>query len=475
MMYSGFPEVDQQERFEKAAPIESGAIRVSPEAAYNKLRWMGPPEGLEISMLDGRPAYRFRVGSELGTIFADTGDVLAEVTEDFALREAAHWTVQAAERARLEGVIREPDQWTVSAEYRALRPLFRFSWPDGEQVYVSARSGEVVQHTTSRTRLAAYFGAIPHWLYWTPLRKNGRRWYRAVVWSSSALVCVGILGLLVGVSMFSVTGRYRHRGRPSGVPYVGPKRWHMILGLVFGLLSCTWAFSGLLSMEPFEWLTGSQEAASKVDAALRPGAVRLDAFAAKPPAAALGQAGVPVKRMEFVSFDGRGYYVIWSSVHRSRIVPVQGEPMDQFDVADILKVVREASQPAIVEEARVIDRYDAYYLDRHNEHPLPALLVRLNDAAQSAFYVDLKTARLVEAYDRRSRWNRWLYHGLHSWNLPWLYSHRPAWDAVMILLLLGGLALGVTAGVLAFQLVGSRPAARNGRKIPSHDASANLS
>jgi len=95
----------------------------------------------------------------------------------------------------------------------------------------------------------------------------------------------------------------------------------------------------------------------------------------------------------------------------------------------ILKAVREASQPTTVEEARVVGRYDAYYLDPHGQHPLPAFLVRLNDAARSAFYVDLKTARLVEAYDRRSRWNRRLYHGLHSWNLPWLYSHRPAWDA----------------------------------------------
>jgi len=43
--------------------------------------------------------------------------------------------------------------------------MFLFSWPDGEQVYVSARNGEVVQHTTRETRLAAYIGAIPHWLY----------------------------------------------------------------------------------------------------------------------------------------------------------------------------------------------------------------------------------------------------------------------------------------------------------------------
>ena len=475
MLYSGFPEVTEEEWFEKAARIEPGAIRVSPEIAYHKLGWAGVPDTVEISVLDGRPVYRFRAERDRGIVFADSGDVLSAVTRDFALRVAARWTRQAGERARLEGPISEPDQWTVSGEYRALRPLFKFSWPDGEQAYVSAQSGEVVQHTTSETRLAAYFGAIPHWLYWTPLRKNGRQWYRVVVWLSSALVCLGLLGLLLGIWMFSPSGRYRVHQKPSRVPYAGQKRWHMILGLSFGLLSCTWAFSGLLSMEPFAWLSGSPEVASKVDAALR-GGVRLETFAGKSPAAALEQAGIETKRVEFVLFDGRPYYLIRNSAQASRIVPVQGEPMDQFDSPGILKVVRDASQPAAVVEARVVSQYDAYYLDRHNQHPLPALLVRLNDQARSAFYVDLKTARLVEAYDRRSRWNRWLYHGLHSWNLPWLYSHRPAWDVLMMVLLLGGLALGVTGGVLAVQVVARMSwfAARNGRKISSPEGTAKL-
>jgi hypothetical protein len=331
--------------------------------------------------------------------------------------------------------------------------MFLFSWPDGEQVYVSARNGDVVQHTTRETRLAAYFGAIPHWLYWTPLRKNGRQWFRVVVWSSSALVCAGLLGLLVGAWMFSPDGSYQHHGMSSRVPYTGQKRWHMILGLVFGLMTCSWAFSGLLSMEPFEWLSGNREVAGKVDAALRGAVIPLEAFAAETPGAALDRAGMEAKRIELVSFDGRPYYLIRNSPRISRIVAVEGAAIDEFDRADILRIVKEATEPAMVEEARVVSRYDAYYLDRHGRHPLPAFLVRLQDAGRSVFYVDLKTARLVEAYDQPSRWNRWLYHGLHSWNFLWLYNHRPAWDAVVIVLVTGGLALGVSAVILAVQLV----------------------
>ena len=69
------------------------------------------------------------------------------------------------------------------------------------------------------------------------------------------------------------------------------------------------------------------------------------------------------------------------------------------------------------------------------------------------YYIDPKSARIVQGYNSHSRWNRWLYHGLHSMNLPWLYKYRPAWDIVVILLLLGGGSLSVTALLLAWNVV----------------------
>jgi hypothetical protein len=50
--------------------------------------------------------------------------------------------------------------------------------------------------------------------------------------------------------------------------------------------------------------------------------------------------------------------------------------------------------------------------------------------------------------------SRWLYHGLHSLDFPWLYDHRPLWDIVVIALMIGGTALSVTSLVLAWQVLG---------------------
>lgn len=450
MMYWGFPEVSQRERLSKAEVLTPAAIRISPGTAYSSLGWDLPPEDVRVVMMDGRPVYRFQSGRNQSVVYADTGDRLISVSQATALHVAAQWTGHSAIDAHFDGSLHKADQWTVSGEYNALRPLLKFSWPDGQQVYVSEQNGEVVQHTTRRTRLAAYLGAIPHWLYWTPLRENANRWYKIVVFLSALATGGSFLGLVIGCWMYSPNRRYKFRNRASRIPYSGSKRWHMVLGLVFGAVACTWSFSGLLSLGPFDSLAGRNEPPVDVNAALRGKPIRLDAFASKSPAAAIEEAAHQAKELDLLYFNGAPHYLARQSPEVSSIIPVHGNSSEQFDAARVISLV---SKNAPLAEARVLNHYDAYYLDRNGEHPLPALLIRLNDPSHSQYYIDLKTAHIVEAYDDRSRWNRWLYHGLHSWNLPWLYDHRPAWDIFVLGLLLGGIALSITAVMLAFKVL----------------------
>jgi hypothetical protein len=76
-----------------------------------------------------------------------------------------------------------------------------------------------------------------------------------VIWSSGIGTVVAVLGIAVGVLMYSPRRRYRSAGLPASIPYQGQKRWHMILGLVFGVAAATWAFSGMHSMDPFSFST----------------------------------------------------------------------------------------------------------------------------------------------------------------------------------------------------------------------------
>src|SRR5262249_14248118 len=160
------------------------------------------------------------------------GDEQVIVPPQMMARAAANWTGQPAVAAQIEQIT-EPDQWTLEGGRRGL-PLTKYSWSNGEQVYISD-SGEVAQYTTTQSRFWAYLGAIPHWLYFTPLRKHGPEWSKVVIWSSGLGTVAALMGIAIGIWMYSPRKRYRYAGAPTGIPYRGQKRLHTIFGLVFGL------------------------------------------------------------------------------------------------------------------------------------------------------------------------------------------------------------------------------------------------
>ena len=461
MMYWEFPSVGVADRLERAADLDASKIAVSPAAAYAQLDLDGPPPQIRLRTFDGRPAYRFRFRGEDTIVYADTGEQQIDVSRDMVDRAATAWTRQPVTAAQVHPVD-AVDQWTVQGQFLNLSPLWKYSWPNGEQVYVSQATGEVVQYTTTASRLGAYVGAIPHWLYFTPLRKHGESWSRVVIWSSGIGTFSAILGVVIGIWMYSPSKRYRSAGVPTSIPYRGQKRWHMVFGLVFGIAAATWAFSGMLSMDPFPTQTGGQAAALRpglapsIPQALR-GQMALDAFAAKPPREALSQlAGAHVKELELTTFAGQPIYLATLAGGETRIVPVDGAPRAEFDRQRIIDVVTNAAQPAGVAEIRVLDQYDAYYLDRRRQRPLPVILARLNDSGQSRYYIDPKTSRVVANYNSGNWVSRWLYHGLHSFDFPWLYNYRPLWDIVVITFMVGGTALCVTSLILAWRVLGRK-------------------
>jgi hypothetical protein len=438
--------------------LDASKILLSPPQASAKLKNDSPPAAAQLVTFDERPAYRFCFGlGDASIVYANDGHVQEDFPPDLTLRIASAWTRQPAGAAKEEYNTQE-DQWTVSEEFSELRPLRKYSWPDGQQVYVSTVTGEVVQYTTRASRVAAYFGAIPHWLYFTRLRKRPQQWSRLVIWASGLGTVAAMLGITIGLWMYSPSRNYRRAGSSASFPYHGQKRWHAILGLFFGLFACTWAFSGMLSMDPAPKLQegAGDELAARLGAALRE-TPPLDVFAAKPPQAVLAAAeassGSGVKELELTSCAGEPVYLAVLRTGDTRVIPVLGPPTNEFDRDRIITAVERAARPRAITKVRLVTQYESYYLDRNNQLPLPAIFVQLKDPARSMYYIDPKTARIVQSYNSNSRWNRWLYHGLHSMNLPWLYKYRPAWDIAVILLLLGGASLSVTALILAWNVL----------------------
>jgi hypothetical protein len=331
MMYWPFPDVSPADRLEHATALDASAIALLPDEAVARLGLDDQePRPVRLNTFDGRPVYRIRGGGRTHVVYADTGEVRDQVTLTLMRRIAARWTGQP-EASATDEPLTEADQWTVQ-NYRNIAPVRKFSWPDGQQVYVSENSGEVVQATTRGSRLWAYLGAIPHWFYFTPLRKHGPEWSRTVIWTSAVGTATAVLGLIIGVWMYSPSKRYRHAGLATAIPYRGQKRLHTILGLLFGLGAVTWAFSGMLSMEPFPLSHAGDEQPPTIPAFREPG--RLTDFGDTDPRAVLARlpAGA-VKELEFTSFAGAPVYFATLAGDETRVIPPGGSPQPEFDRA----------------------------------------------------------------------------------------------------------------------------------------------
>ncbi len=468
MIYAGgMPALTPQARIDHLPALQVDRIRLAPAEAA--LRMEGPAAG-EIPVLApvlGRPAYRFAASGS--TVFADDGSVLEPVDEQVAAEVARQFLGDGAPELRFVRRIEAPDQWTLSLR-RAL-PLLEFRAGDdaGTRVYVAARTAEVVLTTTRHQRLGAWVATIPHWLYFSSLRQNQPLWYRLVVTLAAAACVLAVLGLTLA---FTQWRRTRPLDLKRAIPYRGGMRWHYISGALFGFFALTWAFSGLLSMEPFRW-TREPELQLPPDA-LSGGAPELEHFDIAA-LAALPDLAAPriIKEVAFQRIHGAHYFAISTSqtgehpgatgghqayglaaARPASPLLVAADPAARHDtdfpVEDILQRLRAALPRVPLETHALLTDYDDYYYARDRRLPLPVLRVKLGDPQRTWLYVDPASSRLLASVHRRGRLERWLYKGLHSLDFRFWHAKRPLWDLVMIILLLGGLAtssLGFWFGV----------------------------
>src|SRR5215475_10552762 len=240
----GMPSLTPELRLQRLPALHRSAVRLSPAAALEKAQFDGVPLRATLLTIMGRPAYRFsRRGSV--TVFADNGDLLDQVGEREAMKIASAFTALPETRLYYAGELNEPDQWTF--EEAGALPMHRIVADDDARthLYVSEESAEVEVLTTRGSRALAWFAAIPHWMYFAPLRQNGPLWRQVVLWTSGVAAVLAVIGIILGFTQYPTR-------------YVGLMRWHYVTGVAFGVFSLTWVFSGLLSMEPFFWASGDR-------------------------------------------------------------------------------------------------------------------------------------------------------------------------------------------------------------------------
>jgi len=443
LMYAQMPRLSRADRLARLPLLDFRTASATPLDAAAAVGY--GVRTVRLGMFAGRPIYRLTGAEGAATVFADNGSDLEPVSPAQALSEARTFAPESGSTIRYDGYLETPDQWTL--EVARTLPLHRIALgdPADTQLYVSEASGEIVMKTTAAERRWAYPGAILHWLYITPLRRNGARWAQLVIWASLAGTAMALTGLVWGLWRFSPQRPYRLKRERARSPYAGWMRWHHYAGLIAGVTTVTWVFSGLLSMDPWDWHPSTSPTGAQREALIG-GPLRLNGVSVgmlQQGLAALDDA----HESELVQFRG-GLFL----ADAARLVSLtDGRRVTGVDGDEIIRAVTSAGGTAPVRDITRLDRYDAYYYDRDGELPLPVVRVRYGDPQQTWLYVDAVRGTPLRKEERLTRLNRWLYHGLHSLDFPFLYYRRPLWDFVVIALSVAGLALAVTTIVPAFR------------------------
>jgi hypothetical protein len=339
------------------------------------------------------------------------------------------------------GVLQRADQWTIGERRRM--PLHKIAVDDAArtELYVSEPFGEVVLETTRGTRALAWVAAIPHWLYFAPLRTNDALWRQVVLWTSG----LGTISALIGLTL-AIT-QYRSR-------YAGWLRWHYIAGVAFGVVTLTWVFSGLLSMEPWFWASGGGTG-DGVREALSGGPLDPSLFPAfEPDRWRTALDGRAPKEIDFVRVQGDPYYVLGDDRSTPRLVAARSlAPKAPFSIDSLTDRVKAATAGVPVAAIDVLSAYDSYYHARDRQAALPVLRIKFDDPDGTWFYIDPAMGQAVARFTRRERLQRWLFNGLHSLDFSFWYNSRPLWDVVMIALCLGGTALSVIGVLIGYKRV----------------------
>ena len=327
--------------------------------------------------------------------------------------------------------------------FRALRSLHRIAIDDAAstEVYVSARTGEVVLATTRTQRFWNWLGSVPHWIYFTSLRAHAPLWRQVILWTSGPAILVAVSGIWIGILQLRIRRRHQ-RDRLS--PYHGWKSWHHWTGIVGGVFLLSWIVSGWLSVNPNGWLSGNSPDA---DALLRYSGHDGAQFEAE----LARLAGESARTVRFYHVDGMPIAALVMPDGAERLLDARtGERVVLTDRQLIHAAQRLMPDRQMIGHQR-IEAYDSYWYAHHDRPPLPVLRFAFDDPQHTWFYIDPATGLVLDLLDDGGRGYRWWFNALHRLDFSWLVQNRVLWHTTVWALCLAGLTISASGTVIGWR------------------------
>lgn len=445
LIFVGFPHYSQSEAY--------GSLRVLDSATVSAVSFpSGLPKGeMVLEMQDGKAVYR--VGKLART--AKTFDAITLKKEKKPTRAdciAAARLLILADTIKVKQ-IKELDIWLPWEQYQSSLPIYKVYFNDRAKsvVYVSAKSGTIVQLTTRSERFFAAIGAIPHYIIFKYLSIRQPFWNSVLV----ALLVMGAVVCLSGVVVGIVRMRRGARGFVS--PYRnGWIKWHHLTGFYLGIFALTFCLSAYISVAGVPgWIAKGDEGNDYQKEWNRP-KIRMEQYQPTfPMLQQLLMQRSDVKRVAFASSLGKPCYQLYTHnalapevymIDGSMLVPLKG-----YNTNEILNYANKVTgdMPVSIE---LLQRFDSYYqLTKMGSRPLPVLRIVLHDSNSSWLYVSTKSGELVTVFDKSRRAERWLYRALHTFNIQWLKEHELLRKMLLLLVCAAGTVISISGLMLTLK------------------------
>jgi hypothetical protein len=456
MIFVPYPRLGMAERLAHAPQVDPAAVRITPAQAIAVSK-VGDPA--RIRLVAGPRAPRYLIEPDSGPVVAvdaASGHDAAALTGEEAAMVAAAFAAQPV-RA-IDGPF-ERDLWVVHQRYDSRRPFYRVEVADsrGTELYVSARTGEVIQRTDRTARLWNYAGSIIHWVYIVPLRQHPILWADILWWVSWAGLGLTLSGIVLGG--WRSAKALRIPGRRVITVFRGNHRYHHLFGLAVGLFTLTWMFSGLLAVDR-----------GRIFPSGHPHGHLIQAFQGMSPAAAAASVSLadlgrvaPFSELEILPLGGRAWLAGKGASGQSIVAAddAGAAPSAVFAPDLLTKAIQAAWPGRDLKDFAPIPQGDFHAHLVAASRSWSDTLWRATLAGDQEIWVQVDTAegRILTVMGPERRLQRWLYNGLHTFDLPGLRTSEFLRIGTELLLLSLGLVICVTGlllGIRRLRLVSAR-------------------
>jgi hypothetical protein len=453
MLFSGFPHANKESQFTRQKVfVENDSITsILHESTPTLL------DGLSLEKVNQKPVFRISYSDgNKKLVDAKTLKPIHSINSS-ELDEIVKQHYKSAVQKKI--ILSDFDAWIPWSHYKKYFPIHKYYLADSEHsvIYMSERTGEIVQETTRKQRWLARFGAIPHWYYFKSLRLKKELWIKVVVWVSGIGSIMCLFGIILGFYRY----RKRKKNKNSGIFSFSPYKkkwykWHHISGFFFGLFTFTFVFSGMMSLQKVPEKIIPVETGMNYPKVWNENIHQINDF--KLPVNKLfeNEQLKSVRKVDWIfSIKGSPCYLVYSNNFYQPVI-VDASQSDSLKILNLtLKDIENEFQEkfkGVQYTCQNLTSSDGYYM-QSKRHPFPVIKFTINNKDKTWIYINPYSLKLIKTYNKNTRLRRWLYKGLHSFDFKFLVKNNWLRLSILILLSIFGTIISISGVVLSFNYI----------------------